>query len=136
MAERVFLDTSALVALSIEEDEHHPEAQRAWDRLIAQRIQCVTTNYVIAETITTVRGFANHARTVEFGERLFHSHVLRRIRIDEKLEQAAWALFKKYDDQEFSFTDCTSFAVMEADKIKKAFTFDRDFQIAGFQVLP
>jgi hypothetical protein len=136
MAERLFVDTSALVALSIEEDERHLEAQAAWEHLKKQRIQCVTTNYIIAETITTVRGFADHARTVEFGERLFRSQVLRRIHIDERLEQAAWVLFKKYDDQDFSFTDCTSFAVMTTEKIKKAFTFDRDFQIAGFQVLP
>ncbi len=35
----------------------------------------------------------------------------------------------------YSFVS-SCFAVMTAEKIKKAFTFDRDFLIAGFQVLP
>ncbi|MCS6903561.1 MAG: PIN domain-containing protein, partial [Candidatus Bipolaricaulota bacterium] len=75
-------------------------------------------------------------RATELGKALLESHVLRRLYIDESLERAAWTFFKEYDDQDFSFTDCTSFAVMTAEKITKAFTFDRDFQIAGFQVLP
>lgn len=130
------MDTGAWVAISVEDDQHHPRAQAEWERLLAQRVQFVTSNYVVAEAITTVRGFAGHAKAVELGERLLNSRLIRHVRIDESLEQVAWALFKKYDDHLFSFTDCTSFAVMEAKRIEKAFAFDRDFVIAGFQLLP
>ncbi|MEM2906171.1 MAG: PIN domain-containing protein [Candidatus Bathyarchaeia archaeon] len=36
---------------------------------------------------------------------------------------------------ELSFTDCTSLAVMKALGIKKALTFDQDFEKAGFALV-
>jgi len=68
--------------------------------------------------------------------------VLRRqwcrvVDVSEDTRTAAWQLFVRYADQLFSFTDCTSFALMRAMKIDEAFTFDRrDFGAAGFVVLP
>lgn len=35
-----------------------------------------------------------------------------------------------------SFTDCTSFAVMDRARIDRAFTFDRPFRQYGFVTLP
>ncbi|MCL6642161.1 MAG: PIN domain-containing protein [Candidatus Bipolaricaulota bacterium] len=134
MPERIFVDTGAWIALYVPRDVHHQEARAAWEELAHHH--AVTTNYVITEAITAVRRLAGHRRAIELGEALLKSRALRRLYIDEPLERAAWAFFTKYNDQDFSFTDCTSFAVMTAEKIKKAFTFDRDFQIAGFQVLP
>ena len=50
--------------------------------------------------------------------------------------EAAWQLFVRYDDHLFSFTDCTSFALMHAMSLQQAFTFDRDdFAAAGFTAL-
>jgi hypothetical protein len=34
--------------------------------------------------------------------------------VDEELRANAWTFFTRYKDQEFSFTNCTSFAVMSA----------------------
>ena len=52
------------------------------------------------------------------------------------LERRAWQIFKKYDTAGFSFTDCVSFAVMEALEIKQAFTFDEHYDVMGFERLP
>ncbi|MBI2933751.1 MAG: hypothetical protein HYY16_19075 [Planctomycetes bacterium] len=52
------------------------------------------------------------------------------------MREAAWKLFKRYDDQVFSFTDCTSFAVMNKLGLKEAFTFDDGFRKVGFATLP
>ena len=51
-------------------------------------------------------------------------------------EERAWEIFLKYKDKDFSYTDCTSFAVMERLKIDTAFTFDSHFQTMKFQVAP
>lgn len=52
-----------------------------------------------------------------------------------EIENTAWQIFEKYDTAEFSFTDCVSFAVMQAMGLKKAFTFDSHYDIIGFQRL-
>ncbi|MGQ9825653.1 MAG: type II toxin-antitoxin system VapC family toxin [Desulfotomaculales bacterium] len=42
----------------------------------------------------------------------------------------------KYSDQNFSFTDCTSFVLMERLGVKEAAAFDARFEAAGFVRLP
>lgn len=39
-------------------------------------------------------------------------------------------------DKDYSFTDCTSFAVMRELRLREALTTDRHFRQAGFGVLP
>ena len=39
-------------------------------------------------------------------------------------------------DQEFSFVDATSFAVMRGERIRHAFAFDQHFATAGFTRIP
>ncbi len=51
-------------------------------------------------------------------------------------ELAALDYFQKYADQSVSFTDCVSFVLMEKYRIPTAFSFDRHFTIAGFDVEP
>ncbi|MBI4822940.1 MAG: hypothetical protein HY805_01755 [Nitrospirae bacterium] len=51
-------------------------------------------------------------------------------------EAGQWKLLEKYSDKDFSFTDCTSFALMERLKIKTAFTFDAHFTQYGFNQIP
>ena len=42
-------------------------------------------------------------------------------------------LFEKFADQEISFTDCVSFALMREADIQQAFSFDWHFERAGFK---
>ncbi len=48
----------------------------------------------------------------------------------------ALAWLQQFTDRALSMTDAVSFAVMEARGIREAFTFDRDFEDAGFVVSP
>jgi predicted nucleic acid-binding protein len=58
--------------------------------------------------------------------------VLQSTRADE-LDALRW--MRKYADQRISFTDCVSFALMRRHRIRAAFTFDRHFKVAGFEVI-
>ena len=69
-------------------------------------------------------------------ELLQKSDQLEIITVNEDIEKWAWVIFKKYQDQPFSYTDCTSFAVMERHKLKTAFAFDTHFEIFGFKIAP
>ncbi len=57
------------------------------------------------------------------------------VRITEGHEANAWAIFEKYSDQKFSYTDCTSFAVMQELNLTDVFTGDHHFLILGYSVV-
>lgn len=133
---KVFVDTGAFLALFCKDDDCHEAATSAWASLKHDRVELITSNFVVDETITAVRVFAGHEDAVRAGDALFTSALLLRAAIDEKVETEAWAIFRKYDDQAFSFTDCTSFAFMRRQGIRTAFAFDSDFSTAGFEVFP
>ena len=55
--------------------------------------------------------------------------------IDPERAEKARRWFFRWRDRSFSFTDCTSFAVMKELRTKTALTSDRHFRQAGFQCL-
>jgi predicted nucleic acid-binding protein len=58
------------------------------------------------------------------------------VHVGEEDFRAGLEWFDRYDDKDFSFTDCVSFAVMRRLKLKVALTFDQHFKQAGFQPKP
>lgn len=56
--------------------------------------------------------------------------------VTDALERDAWKIFEKHADKDYSFTDCTSFALMQAEAIRNAFTFDHHFKQYGFSMQP
>lgn len=97
----------------------------------------MTSTYVLDEVFTLVRMRWGHAPAVAIGEKLWQSRWCHVVDVVEQTRLAAWQIFVRYDDQAFSFTDCTSFALMRELGLTEAFTFDRrDFIVAGLTPLP
>ncbi len=133
----LFVDTSAFVALADKRDRHHQQAQRFLQALARAKRPVITSTYVADEVITMVRMHMGHSQAVEAGNAILASRWCRLFEVDEQLRASAWNLFTRYDDQTFSFTDCTSFALMSSLGLDEAFTFDRrDFGAAGFSAVP
>jgi uncharacterized protein len=129
----VFVDTSAFVALVDKRDRNHVAAKRLLKRIARQKRQLVTSTYVLDETLTLIRLKIGHHVAVEFGENVAKTAWCRTIEVLEDTRAAAWQIFVRYTDQRFSFTGCTSFALMQAMGLSEAFTFDRsDYRAAGF----
>ena len=61
---------------------------------------------------------------------------LRVVWVDEEIAAEAWDLFERYDDQLFSFQDCTSFVIARRLDSQDVFAFDEDFSVMGFRVWP
>jgi len=134
---QIFVDTSAFVALTDKKDRSHAAAKRCLQTLARSRRPLVTSTYVADEVIALVRMRLGHAVALTAGEALLESRWCQLIDIDEALRARAWSIFSTYSDQTFSFTDCTSFALMRSLGAEEAFTFDRrDFAAAGFSVIP
>ena len=130
----IFVDTGAWYALLDKSDANHHAAVKLKDSLIHP---LVTSNYIVDEVITISRNRLGYEVAVEIGQKLWDESIANLIRVIPQDEKKAWEIFVTYHDKTFSFTDCTSFALMERIGITEAFAFDEHFtQYGRFIVLP
>ncbi len=136
MAQELFVDSSAWIALADRSDKYHAAAARVYPELLRQYHRLVTTNLVIAETYNLLHRSLGLQPALEFLEHVSVSPSIEKICSTIELEVQAEKILRQYADQDFSFTDAVSFALMHTQAIKAAFTFDKHFLIAGFERLP
>jgi len=136
---QVFVDTGAWIATAVKADRLHRPAAAALRQLIRERSLLVTTEYVLSETLTRLRYDSGHRAAVDFLAGFDHSMqagAVLLLRLDDEDLTVARKIFIDYTDQEFSFVDCTSFALARRLKIQTAFAFDRHFATMGFTPIP
>ncbi len=133
---RIFVDTGAWFAAQVPDDEWHGHAVGTLRALLTGAYVLVTTNHVIGETYTLLRVACRHAAAVRFLDYLEETRRLERIFVQQETEARAFRLLRQHADQDFSFVDATSFAVMRTERIRHAFAFDHHFSTAGFLRVP
>jgi uncharacterized protein len=136
VSREVFLDASAWIAVSNARDKYHIPAKEAHLRLVGERQAFVTTNLVTAEAYIIIRRTGGHAQAMRFLRSLRGSPRLVKVYSDSRLETIAEDILERHTDQDFSFADAVSFAVMQEREIKEAFTFDNRFVAMGFRMVP
>ncbi len=133
---RLFADTGAWCALYDKSDIHHARALSFLQELRGQKVRLITSDYILDETLTLLRFRAGHKEAVEFGKWVLQSPLVKVVKVNEDIWQTAWEIFVRYNDKAFSFTDCTSFAIMQKLGIINAFAFDHNFEQMGFRLFP
>lgn len=116
-------------------DPAHAKCVGVRDRRLRVGFLLITTDYVLDETLTLLRLRLGLAAAREWWERISQSPRVTIADIDAELRDRAMDWFFRYEDKDFSFTDCTSFALMRQEKIREALTTDRHFRQAGFEVV-
>lgn len=132
----IFVDTGAFLAKYLRKDQHHLESLPIWERLEREKAWVCTSNFVIDELATLLARRANYSFAAETIRSIYESDIFEILRPEREEERNAVMFFAKYADQEVSFTDCISFALMRAHRIKRAFAFDRHFDLPGFTRIP
>jgi predicted nucleic acid-binding protein len=125
---RVFVDTSALLALLDEDDDHHHEAAAAMRFLIATA-ELVTHNYVHVEVLALARRRLGPMAVGKLMDGLLPA--LTTTWVDEPLHRASLAAHRAAGPG-VSLVDRVSFEVMRREGIDQAFAFDADFEAQGF----
>ena len=134
---KVFVDTGAFIALADADDENHKAAAAFYRNAKERGMRFVTTNFVVCETLNYLRARISHNIAVLFRENLKKSGFIEIVTVTSSIEDAAFTIFKRYTDKDFSFTDCTSFSIMRSLKLKSTFAFDKHFeQLEGISRLP
>jgi predicted nucleic acid-binding protein len=132
----VFVDTAGWMALADAADPLHAESRAARDAVLEGGARLVTTDFVADETLTLLRLRLGIAAEEAWWAQVDRSPRLGWERVDSDRFEKARALFFRHRDKGFSFTDCTSFAIMRELRLTRVITTDRHFRQMGFDVLP
>lgn len=130
---RAFVDTGAWYALLDSNDPDHAEVVQAFQ---AYRGRLITSNFVFDEAVTLARYRLGWDVAQKLGSQLRAQRIARLERVTPKDEAAAWSIFDKYRDKRFSFTDCTSFALIQRLALPLSLAIDSDFRSFGLHCLP
>jgi len=133
----IFVDTGAWYAVEVEDDVNHEAACKFLSNIASGKHGVsITTDYVLDEALTLLRSRRDLASACTFIDKIRKSKSIRVFWIDEGLFEKALVIFQKSDHKSWSFTDCTSFALMRELSVAGAFTFDSHFREAGLLAFP
>lgn len=131
---RVFVDTSALVALVDASEDEHAACGGAWKTLLLDDASLVTSSYVMVETYALVQ-----RRLGLEAVRVLTADFLPLIAVDwvdEFVHGAALASLLTANRRDLSLVDCVSFEIMRRRDVTHAFALDTDFSKQGFTLVP
>jgi predicted nucleic acid-binding protein len=125
-------DTSFFVAyLNPCEDCH----SLAVEWMTASSALIVTSEWVLAELGNYLAEAPNRRLLAPLVRALSAEERVEIVLADHRAFLDALSLYVRRPDKSWSFTDCTSFCLMKARKIKEALTTDHHFEQAGFRAL-
>lgn len=130
---KIFVDTSALLAVLDADDANHSPAKAAWETILKAEDTLVSHNYILVETSAlALRRLGTEAvRALERNV----VPILKIVWVDHHIHKAAASALLVADRRSLSLVDCVSFEVMNRAGIQKAFAFDRHFQEFGYEAI-
>jgi len=137
--EHALVDTSSLVARFNQKDRNHRSAApflKNQDDPDSEAFRLVLSDYVRRDIATIRFKSGRHDVAAAAGHAILKSTAFERVFVEPPVFDAAWSLFLDRADKPWSFTDCTSFVLMENLGIRKAVAFDANFRQAGFATFP
>lgn len=131
----IFVDTSAFIATRARDDVNHKQAHDFLQRIKEEKLRLHTTNFILDEVYTYFS--RAHEVAIEMAELIMNNPIITLHRVGVEDEDNAFRTLKEYGDKDFSYTDATSFAVMERLGLTIVFAFDEHFvQYGKFVTVP
>jgi len=130
---RVFVDTSAFLAVLNRTDLWAVRAAGAWRGLVGADAPMATTAYVVVETSAVLQ-----RRIGIEAVRVFVDQVLPLVSVtyvDKELHEAAQSILLTAGLRDLSLVDCCSFEFMRRNDIRTAFAYDAHFTRHGFELV-
>lgn len=135
MNNKVFIDTSFVVALSVETDNYHASA-KSWAEYIAKNKYHMVTHQGILLEIGNIFSKPPWRKTAsELIAFLQHDPTIKIVSISTLLLSEAIQLFSSQHEKSWRMTDCLSFIVMRRSNLETALTANQHFAEAGFRTL-
>lgn len=132
---RVFVDSGGFIGLFSAADRHHAEADELFRRCSGKRVKLVTSQLVLAEVHRALLFRTGNAFAADALAKIDASSMTVVEYTTSKHHRAALEWLRELDDQEISYADAVSFAIMSATDCGVVLGFDHDFVVAGFEQL-
>lgn len=130
---KVFVDTSALLAVLDADDLNHSPAKAMWEGLVGGDTELVTHNYVLVETSALVlRRLGLEAL------RVFENDIVPifdSVWVTPDVHEAAVGAQMLSGKRSLSLVDCVSFEIMRRAGLRSAFAFDAHFREFGYELV-
>jgi predicted nucleic acid-binding protein len=126
---KIFVDSSAFYALADKSDRNHARAKDTYESIIKTHL--VTTDYILIECWFLIASHLGRPQAIRFWDGL-NTGIVDIINGSAQLLSQARAIIDRFSDQGFSLVDASSFALMEREGVRTAFTFDSDFRLYRF----
>ena len=117
------------------EDEYHAEAQGCFQLIERSNLPVFVSNVTIIETHKRILFDISYSQALQFLNDIYDESV-NILRLNEDDEREAKRIIQKFSDHIITFTDAINFAIMKRTGLVKAFAFDKDYTIVGFQRIP
>lgn len=129
---RVFVDTSALLALLDRADQRHAAVRDAFAGL--RDAELLTHGYVVAESLAVARRRFGVDGAIALLDDVLP--VVGILPVEPELHLRVQRSYRQTLPSSVSFVDRVSFAVIERDALDAALATDADFHAAGVPVVP
>jgi predicted nucleic acid-binding protein len=133
LAQAVFIDTSAIIALKDRRAQYHEDAQRLWET--ATSIVWASLNATAQETYTRARFSLGFEAAMRLYDLLKGEDVVG-VSFSSDDEIQARLTLARFNEHDLSFHDALLASVMKRVGGYRVFTFDHHFYLFGFEVLP
>lgn len=128
----VFVDTSAVLAISDGDDENHDWAGRTWKSLLEDTLTLSTTNYVVVETISVMHRRFGIPAVRRFCEELLPA--LGVIWVDQESHDRGVRSVIGGGRRGPSLVDHVSFNTIAEHQIAQVFAYDQHFTEQGYEL--
>lgn len=136
---RVFIDTSAFIALLIAQDDDHQIVTETLSSLVTKRATLYTSEYVLDELYTRINydlGTLALSKALKYIQQAGKDGSLNILEVAGGVLERAPKMMLKYSALKLSCTDCVSFLLVRELKLHCILTLDSDFVKLGLEVLP
>lgn len=124
----IFVDTGAWFVSLVPADPHH---FKVVGFLQQNPLPLITIDYVIDETLTLLRARGEARKAITLSRQFVDLQTANYVHITPAMVSKAWELFRDQPARQWSFTDCTSKAVMDELQLRQALFLDHHFRELG-----
>lgn len=130
---KVFVDTSAFIAILNRTDTNHVQAGTVWQQLINRDAIISCTNYILVESLAIIQNRWGMEAVNQFQQAIIP--LLQTVWVDETLHAVGTSAMLTANKRRLSLVDCISFEVARMLDVDAVFAYDQHFREQGFDIV-